>query len=144
MENKLLEDSKGEITDDYKAFIDFYGKFKGKYSRRLKIFLEGMDKPSIVQMNVHPVAGTDKYIFVLYVLNDEKERLMEYRKVEGVAKPVSRIVFGTASDAFMDGKDQSELLDAALDAGINTIDTARKYGLAEKSIGIWLEKRDAL
>ncbi|MCR5102603.1 MAG: aldo/keto reductase [Butyrivibrio sp.] len=67
---------------------------------------------------------------------------MEYRKVEGVAKPVSRIVFGTASDAFMDGKDQSELLDAALDAGINTIDTARKYGLAEKSIGIWLEKRD--
>ncbi len=67
---------------------------------------------------------------------------MEYREIKGVDKPVSRLIFGSASDPFLAGEDQSELLDAVLDSGINTIDTARKYGKAEKSIGIWLSKRD--
>lgn len=63
---------------------------------------------------------------------------MEYRKIEGVSKPVSQLLFGTASAGFSRGLDQSELLDAALAAGINTLDTARNYGMSEKSIGLWL------
>ena len=66
---------------------------------------------------------------------------MEYREIEGVGKPVSRLRTGTASAAFNGGEAQNELLDAAFAAGINTIDTARVYGLAEKSIGIWLRER---
>ena len=66
---------------------------------------------------------------------------MEYRTIQGVDKPVSRLLFGTASPAFTPGRPQSELLDAAFAAGINAFDTARVYGLAEKSLGLWLQER---
>lgn len=66
---------------------------------------------------------------------------MEYRRIQGVGKPVSRLLMGTASPAFTGGEAQNELLDAAFAAGINAIDTARVYGMAEKSIGIWLRER---
>ncbi len=66
---------------------------------------------------------------------------MEYRTIQGVDKPVSRLLFGTASPAFTPGLPQSELLDAAFAAGINAFDTARVYGLAEKSLGLWLQER---
>ena len=42
-----LSDSTEEITDDYKAFISYYGEFKGKYSRRIKVFPEGQTTPSV-------------------------------------------------------------------------------------------------
>ena len=66
---------------------------------------------------------------------------MEYRKIEGLKKPLSRLLFGTASPAFIRGEDTGKILDAALEAGINGIDTARNYGLSEKSIGDWLRSR---
>ena len=64
---------------------------------------------------------------------------MIYGKISGVAEPVSRIFVGTASAPFSTGGDGSELLEGALELGINAIDTARVYGLAEKSLGSWLE-----
>ncbi len=67
--------------------------------------------------------------------------MMEYRTIPYVSKPVSRLLFGTASSPFSGGGDGSALLDAALSLGINTLDTARRYGLSEKSIGDWMEKR---
>lgn len=66
---------------------------------------------------------------------------MEYRIIPGVEKPVSRLIFGTASPAFTSGGDNNALLDGALAAGINLIDTARNYGLAEQSVGLWLRER---
>lgn len=42
---------------------------------------------------------------------------MEYRNIQGIDKPVSRLLFGTASPAFIEGTDTSELLNVALDAG---------------------------
>ena len=66
---------------------------------------------------------------------------MEYRSIPGIEKPVSRLVFGTASAAFSSGGGNNALLDYGLDAGINLIDTARNYGLAERSIGQWLRER---
>ena len=65
---------------------------------------------------------------------------MEYQSVRQVRLPVSRLILGTASDGFNSGKDQSALLDAVFDAGINTIDTARVYGQSERAIGKWLGK----
>ena len=67
---------------------------------------------------------------------------MEYRNIPYVKLPVSRIVLGTAAPSFIKGEENNTLLDAALAAGISTFDTARNYGMAEKSIGIWLRERD--
>ena len=64
-----------------------------------------------------------------------------YTKIPYVNKKVSRILYGTAIQPFLMGGDGNELLDAALAAGINTFDMARNYGLAERSIGNWLELR---
>ena len=65
-----------------------------------------------------------------------------YGFVPGVGLPVSRIVFGTAIKPMIAGEDAGELLDAALEAGINTFDCARGYGKAEKSLGTWMRARD--
>ncbi len=43
-------------------------------------------------------------------------------------------------DGFNGGKNQNDLLDAALAAGINTLDTARVYAQSERVIGQWLGK----
>ena len=81
-----LDNSQEEITEDYKAFIAYYGEFKGKYSRRLKVFLEGNTAPYVIQMNVYPIEGTDKYVFAMDVLDDEEvvEDIMTTRKVNTI------------------------------------------------------------
>ncbi len=81
-----LGNSQEEITEDYKAFIAYYGEFKGKYSRRLKVFLEGNTAPYVIQMNVYPIEGTDKYVFAMDVLDDEEvvEDIMTTRKVNTI------------------------------------------------------------
>lgn len=72
----------------------------------------------------------------------EKEgKDMNYKSIDGLALPVSRIVFGTATPAMMQGQDATELLDAVVAGGVNCFDTARIYGLAEKSLGDWMQKR---
>ena len=44
--------------------------------------------------------------------NGKGSEKMIYKNIEGIAQPVSRIVFGTATPAMMEGKDATELLDA--------------------------------
>ena len=65
---------------------------------------------------------------------------MEYRSVNQIRLPVSRIILGCSSDGFNGGRDQRALLDAALAAGINTLDTARVYDQSERVIGRWLRE----
>lgn len=67
---------------------------------------------------------------------------MEYKNITDVKKPVSRIVFGTAAPAMVRGENVFKMLDEVFAAGINTFDTARSYGLAEKSLGAWIAARD--
>ena len=59
----------------------------------------------------------------------------------GLAKPVSRLFFGTATMPFMFGGNAQFLLDLAFAHGINAIDTARGYGAAEEHLGEWIEAR---
>lgn len=66
---------------------------------------------------------------------------MEYKQITGVRLPVSRIVFGTAIPSMMQGENAFRLLDAAFEEGINAFDLARSYGLAEKSMGAWMDAR---
>ena len=63
---------------------------------------------------------------------------MKYSKIAGVDKPVSKIILGTSTPAFMRGENCNSLLDCALSLGINAFDTARVYGRAEKALGRWL------
>ncbi len=81
-----LGNSNEEITDDYKAFTAYYGEFKGKYSRRVKVFTEGSDTPHFIQMNVYPIKGTDKYVFAMDVLDDDEyvEEFMTSKKVNTI------------------------------------------------------------
>ena len=69
-------------------------------------------------------------------------KLCRYGKIEGMEKPVSRMIFGTAIAPMIQGKNADEILDAAFAKGINTFDTARGYGRAETSLGSWMKRRD--
>ena len=66
---------------------------------------------------------------------------MKYGKIMNVKQPVSRILMGTASEPFQSGGDASDILDSMFELGVTAIDTARNYGLAERSVGDWMEKR---
>ena len=61
---------------------------------------------------------------------------MKYGTIAGVDTPASRIVFGTAFGPMLSGEgDPSELLDHAVEAGINTFDCAKEYGHAQEQLG---------
>lgn len=60
---------------------------------------------------------------------------MNYARVPFIDKPVSRIVLGGSGKRFASGADISEVMDAALESGINCVDTARAYGDSEAAIG---------
>jgi aryl-alcohol dehydrogenase-like predicted oxidoreductase len=68
---------------------------------------------------------------------------MKYGEIKGLDKPVSRIVQGTGFINTKDRKEMFQLLDAALDAGINTFDTAHFYGQGEveRIFGQWMHDR---
>ena len=69
---------------------------------------------------------------------------MKYGTIPGVTKPVSRLVQGTANTAFDPGKpDQAfAFLDMAMEAGVNTFDTAHVYGEGnEAMLGNWVRER---
>ena len=68
---------------------------------------------------------------------------MKYANISHVDKPVSRIIYGTAIHPFNNsGEGILELLDAMLDRGVTTLDTARVYGDSEESLGKWLHARN--
>ena len=80
-----LANSNEQVAGDYKSFVSYYGDFKGKYSRRLKLFRAGNEEPSIIQLNVYPIAGTDKYIFTMDELAEEyKQEYMTSGKVNTI------------------------------------------------------------
>ena len=67
-----FNDSNEKISGDYQIFADNTGVFKGKYSRRLKLYQEGEEKPHLVQLTVYPFDDGSKYIFVLDEFNDDE------------------------------------------------------------------------
>ena len=66
---------------------------------------------------------------------------MKYGEIAYIKNPVPRIILGTAVPAVQWGKNCDELFDAALEAGVNAIDTARCYMRSESVIGEWMERR---
>jgi aryl-alcohol dehydrogenase-like predicted oxidoreductase len=68
---------------------------------------------------------------------------MQYATIEGVDKPVSRLVLGTMIVSDQDQERSFALLDAAFEMGGNTLDTAHGYGggHSERGIGQWMAAR---
>lgn len=68
---------------------------------------------------------------------------MQYGNVPGIAKPISRLVQGTAGAFDPSDKEQCyALLDLAVEHGFNTFDTARVYGDGrEIVVGEWMRER---
>ena len=69
---------------------------------------------------------------------------MKYGQIDGVDKPISRIIQGTAGIIGTNDPDLSyKLLDAVFEAGVTTFDTARGYGNgdSERALGHWINAR---
>lgn len=67
---------------------------------------------------------------------------MKYVNVDGLNKPVSKIIYGCAGNGMRKGENCDEMLDAALFAGITAFDTARGYGKSERVLGDWIKRRN--
>ena len=65
---------------------------------------------------------------------------MEYRKLPQLDREASRLVLGTSGKRFVAGEDVEDIMEAALEIGINCVDTAREDGKSEEAIGRWLKK----
>lgn len=68
---------------------------------------------------------------------------MQYASVTGCTKPVSRVVLGTMIINRGEREKSYALLDAALELGCTTLDTAHVYagGDSERCIGDWMKER---
>ncbi len=68
---------------------------------------------------------------------------MKYGRVEGIDKPVSRLVQGTLTVSTDDLEASIGLLDGIRALGCNSFDTAPVYGngKAERALGAWMERR---
>jgi aryl-alcohol dehydrogenase-like predicted oxidoreductase len=68
---------------------------------------------------------------------------MQYGRVPGIDKPVSRLVQGTMMINSKELAQGFTLLDRALELGCNTFDTAHAYGSgdSERSVGRWINER---
>lgn len=57
-----------EISDTYDVFIPNMSKFTGKYSKRLKLLVDGVTH--LVQMSILPVEGKGQFLFILDELDE--------------------------------------------------------------------------
>ncbi len=69
--------------------------------------------------------------------------MMRYGRVQGLTQQLSRLVLGTMIITTQEKERSFRLLDAALDLGCNTLDTAHVYagGNSERAIGQWMQAR---
>ena len=66
---------------------------------------------------------------------------MKYGTINGLQKPVSRLIQGTAHFTELGDEASFALMDASLEAGITTFDSARHYGNSELIIARWMRAR---
>ena len=109
---------------------------------------DGYDGVLCVEYAANGVSGSDHvrylstYVKNIHAYLENKEIHPPYTTIPSIDKPVSRLFFGTAIRPMLMGQNVDALLDAAMALGMNTFDCARGYGLAEKSLGQWIQKRN--
>ena len=94
-----FNNSSDAITKDYHVFVPTFGKFKGKYSRRLKLFYK--ETPHIVQMSIYPLENTNNYLLILADL-DNSEYIQEFLTHEKVNNIQSTYLFSMYVDLIKD------------------------------------------
>ncbi|MFB7893617.1 aldo/keto reductase [Microbacterium sp. NPDC056044] len=62
--------------------------------------------------------------------------------VEGLGRPLPRLIAGTARDEFLTATDADRILDDLSSVGVTALDTARAYLRSEETIGDWMRRRD--
>lgn len=113
----LKGEQETEVTEDYQVFIPRFGKFKGKYSRRLKLFKDG--SPHSVQMTITPYEGS-LYLLILYEL-DSSDYMKEFITNEKVTTIQNTYLFSMYIDLFKDTTSSisiTEISDDTMDAEI--------------------------
>lgn len=70
-----LSDSSKTIASDYHVFIPSFGKFHGKYSRRIKLVYD--NTTHVIQMTIYPLDDNNIYILILDEL-DNSEYIQEF------------------------------------------------------------------
>ena len=99
---KLLfnfSDSSKEIASDYHVFIPSYGKFHGKYSKRLKLVYQ--DTPHIIQMTIYPLEDKNCYMLMLDEL-DNSEYIQEFLTNEKINNIQNTYLFSMYVDLVKD------------------------------------------
>lgn len=76
--------SQDAITENYHVFIPMLGKFKGKFSKRLRLVDSG--STYTIQMTIYPLENTSYYIFLLDEMgtDDEEEEALTTKKVSTI------------------------------------------------------------
>jgi len=70
-----FSNSTSKIINDYQVFAPLFGRFNGKYSRRIKLLHD--NSFHIVQMTIYPLDKKDMYMLILDEL-DESESVQEF------------------------------------------------------------------
>ncbi len=114
-----MSESNGKITDEYNAFVSYYGDFKGKYSRKVKVFSENSDNSYVVQLMVYPIRESSKYIFVINELDEES--VQEFMTTDKVDTIQSTFLFSMYVDLVQDTTSSisvTEISDEVVNANI--------------------------
>ena len=93
-----LNDSMDKVTEDYQVFIPTFGKFSGKYSKRLKI--EEGGNTHAVQMTIYPVE--ENYYLIILDELDNSEYMKDFFTNEKVTTIQNTYLFSMYIDLFKD------------------------------------------
>ncbi len=93
-----FNDTMDKITEDYQVFIPTFGKFTGKYSRRLKLMIK--DTPYAAQMSIYPI-DENNFIILLDEL-DNSEYMKDFYTSEKVNTIQNTYLFSMYIDLFKD------------------------------------------
>ena len=117
-----IDETNGEVTEDYHVFIDSTGDFNGKYSRRIKIHLEDSEQPRFAQMTVYPFDNNEQYLFILDELNEE-EIVQESHTKKKISTIQSSYLFSMYIDL---GQDTTSSINIA-EISDNVVNSQLKY-----------------
>lgn len=117
-----FSDSDEKISKDYGVFISYYGEFKGKYSRRLKIKSGDSDVPNFIQLTVYPLEEKDRYIFVMDELDDD-EYVQEFMTTKKVSTIQNTYLFSMYVDLVRDTTNSISITEISDD----TVNSSIKY-----------------
>ncbi len=96
---KLLLNYSNKVTSDYHVFFPSFGKFHGKYSKRLK--LEYDNTPHMIQMTIYPLNDKNIYLLILDEL-DNSEYIQEFLTNEIVNNIQNTYLFSMYVDLIKD------------------------------------------